>query len=681
MSQTDQKHLLQEIEGLRHEIRRHNKLYYVDANPEVSDAEYDRIMSRLQDLEALHPDLITPDSPTQRVGAVPLDKFETITHTVPMLSLANAMNEQELWDFDARIKRLLGTEEEIEYVFEPKIDGLAFEVVYENGIFTVGSTRGDGVTGEDVTQNLKTVHSIPLRLLEERSPDGIQEFVLPKRLEVRGEVYMDKNDFAALNKAQEKKGEALFANPRNAAAGSLRQKDPAITATRPLTAFFYAIGAFEGLSFQTHWAILEYFKHVGLRTNPLNRICRGIEDVITCYTEWKETKESLSYEIDGSVVKVNSIQLQQDLGAISRSPRWAIAYKFPPKRETTRIQDIIVQVGRTGALTPVAVLEPIKLRGVQVSRATLHNQDEIDRKDVRIGDTVVVQRAGDVIPEVVKVVESKRTGEEKKFIMPAQCPVCAAQVIRPAGEAVHRCTNPDCRAKVIGNLEHFVSKRAVNIEGVSIKQLELFYDQGLIRDAADLYFLKKEHLVPLERMADKSAENVIQAIAQSKQPALHRFLHALGIRHVGEHAAKILAASFGSLERIQTASEEELTAVHEIGTEVAKSVYHYFHQECTTQLLRKFLDSGVAIVNPERVTTQQHLAGKSFVLTGTLGSYTRDAAKELIEKAGGRVVSSVSKKTNYVIAGRDPGSKLTKAQKLGVTVLNEEEFKQLIRVL
>jgi DNA ligase (NAD+) len=665
--------LIHEIELLRDEIRRHNKLYHVDDNPEISDAEYDRLMRRLQGLEAAHPELITPDSPTQRVGAAPLEEFGSVTHTIPMLSLANAMNEEELREFDQRIKRSLGSNEEIEYVFEPKIDGLAVEVVYENGVFTIGSTRGDGVRGEDITQNLKTIHSIPLKLI------GQPDETLLARLEARGEVYMDKDDFVALNKEQEQAGKPLFANPRNSAAGSLRQKDSSITAKRSLKAFFYAVGVIEGIRFQTHWEMLDYFRKVGLRTNPVNVICRGIDEVIQHYRTLNETKESLLYEIDGTVVKVNSLHLQDELGFISRSPRWAIAYKFPAKQETTWIQDIIVQVGRTGALTPVAVLEPVNIRGVQVSRATLHNQDEIDRKDIRIGDTVIVQRAGDVIPEVVNVIESKRTGNEKKFVLPEQCPVCHGHVERPEGEAVHRCTNPDCPAKQIGNMEHFVSKRAMNIEGVSIKLIELFINNGLMRDVGDFYFLKKEQLIPLERMADKSAENVIQAIERSKHPTLDRFLYALGIRHVGEHTAKVLTTYFGRLERLKAASKEELTAVYEIGPEVAKSVYQYFQDEQTEKLLQKLFDGGVEIANPEGVAVQQHLSGKSFVLTGTLESYTRHEAKDLIEKAGGRVVSSVSKKTDYVIAGHDPGSKLTKAQKLGVTVINEEEFKELLQ--
>ena len=670
MTSNSTQNTVEMIEALRDEIRRHNKLYYVDDSPEVSDAEYDRLMRRLQELEASNPDLVTPDSPTRRVGAAPLKEFGTVTHTIPMLSLANAMNEQELRDFDQRLKRALGSDDEIEYVFEPKIDGLAVEAVYENGSFVLGSTRGDGVSGENVTQNLKTIHSIPLKLLADKT-------VLPARLEVRGEVYMDKADFEKLNQERLSQGEALFANPRNSAAGSLRQLDQATTAKRPLKAFFYAIGVYEGVKFETHWEMLEYFRQLGLSTT-FSYKCRGIEEVIAHYNELKKSKESLPYEIDGSVIKVNSLRLQQELGAISRSPRWAIAYKFPATQETTRINDIIVQVGRTGALTPVAELEPVNIRGVTVTRATLHNQDEIDRKDIRIGDTVVVQRAGDVIPEVVKVIETQRSGTEHPFLLPSQCPICQGKAVRPEGEVVLRCINPDCAAKQIGSMEHFVSKRAMNIDGVGTKQLESFINSGLIKDAADLYALTKEQLLPLERMAEKSAENVIQAIEQSKTPELGRFLYALGIRHVGEHTAKVLASHFGSIDKIKAASEEELTEIHEIGPEVAKNVFQYFRQECTSALLQKFSEGGVKIVQAEQGTGPQQLTGKSFVLTGTLESYTRHEAKDLIEKAGGRVVSSVSKKTDYVLAGRDPGSKLAKAQKLGLIILDEEEFQTLM---
>ena len=668
----EDKHVIQHIEALRADIRYHNTCYYIDDNPEISDAEYDRLMRELQELEAQHPELVTADSPTQRVGAVPLDKFGTVAHTIPMLSLANAMDENELRDFDQRIKRMLGSHDEIEYMFEPKIDGLAFEAVYENGVLTIGSTRGDGVTGEDITLNLRTISSIPLRLL-----DSTIDYALPLRLDARGEVYMDKGDFARLNKTREETGEPLFANPRNSAAGSLRQLDPAVTAKRPMKAFVYAVGVMEGVEFKTHSAMLDAFKKMGLRTNPLNRICQGIDDVLAHYRELNESKENLPYEIDGTVIKVNSFHLQEKLGFISRSPRWAIAYKFPAKQETTTIQDIIVQVGRTGALTPVAVLEPVNIRGVQVSRATLHNQDEIDRKDTRIGDTVVVQRAGDVIPEVVKVIESKRTGSEQKYVLPTQCPVCRGAVARPEGEAVLRCVNDDCPAKQIGAMEHFVSKRAMNIEGVGTKQIELFVNNGLVRDVGDLYSLKKEQLVNLERMADKSAENVIAAIEQSKRQSLERFVYALGVRHVGEHTANVLAENFDTLERLQSASEEELMAVHEVGPEVAQSVSQYFQHRNTAALLQKLFDGGVEIVEAERVSVSQSLSGKSFVLTGTLKSSTRQEAKALIEQAGGRVSSSVSKKTDYVLAGRDAGSKLAKAKKLGVTVITEDEFQHM----
>ncbi len=670
--------LVQELEALRSALRRHNKLYYVDDNPEVSDAEYDRLMRRLQEIEAARPELVTPDSPTQRVGATPLKEFGTVTHNVPMLSLANAMDEDELKEFDQRVKRTLGAETDIEYVFEPKIDGLAFEAIYEQGVFVSGSTRGDGVTGEDVTQNLKTVKAIPLRLSQELDAAGKPAFPIPSRLEVRGEVYMDKADFAKLNKEREQTGETLFANPRNSAAGSLRQLDPMTTAKRPLKAFFYALGQVEGISFASQFEMLAMFRRMGLPT-AFHYRCQGIDGVLRRYHELHERRDTLPYEIDGSVVKVNDFQLQQELGMISRSPRWAIAFKFPATQETTTINDIIVQVGRTGALTPVAVLEPINLRGAQISRATLHNQDEIDRKDIRIGDTVVIQRAGDVIPEVVKIVETKRTGSEQKFVMPTQCPVCNGAVVRPAGESVHRCANPDCPAKQIGHLEHFVSKRAMNVDGVSSKLLESFINSGLIKDAADLYTLQKSQLLPLERMAEKSAENVIQAIEQSKQPELWRFVFALGIRHVGEHTAKVLAKHFGSLDKLRHAAEADLTTVYEVGPEVAKSVAQFFRMPENDALLKKFADAGIRIINPQSVSGAQPLAGKSFVLTGTLATMTRDAAKEMIEKAGGRVASSVSKNTDYVVAGSDAGSKLAKAQQLGVTVLSEEAFQALLK--
>lgn len=681
---TNKEQLLQEIETLREEIRYHNKLYYVDNNPEISDAEYDALMQRLRDLEAAHPELITPDSPTQRMGATPSGEFKAVTHTIPMLSLDNARDDEELREFDLRLKDLLNRDDEIEYVLEPKIDGLAVEVVYQNGVLTVGSTRGDGITGENVTQNLKTIHALPLKLLEQPG----KEF--PALLEARGEVYMTKDDFEILNAERAGTGEELFANPRNSAAGSLRQKDPAITAQRRLSIFFYGTGAIEDQHFDTHWDTLEYFKRVGLRTNSLNRLCRGIDEVLAQYHELKTIRDSLPYEIDGAVVKVNRVRLQEQLGSTANSPRWAIAYKFPAKQATTTLNDIVVQVGRTGALTPVAVLEPVDIGGVRVSRATLHNQDEIERKDIRIGDTVLVQRAGDVIPEIVKVITSQRVGTEEPFVFPEQCPVCGGDVVRLDGEAAHRCANPDCPAKYIEALEHFVSPQGMNIKGIGPKLIEQLVHEGLIRDAADFYFLTHEQLVPLERMGAQSAHNVIQAIEQSKRPTLDRFLYALGIRQVGNHTATLLATSFGSLNQIQIASEEELMTVYGIGPETAQSIYDYFRGEEADRLLRKFYDGGVEIVNPEsatspqgetspqNATTPQHLSGQSFVLTGRLKSYTRAEVTRLIEQAGGRVMSAVSNITTYLVVGNNPGSKLTKAQELGVTIINEKDLKTLL---
>jgi DNA ligase (NAD+) len=666
----NQEQLIREIEALREEIRYHNKLYYVDNNPEISDAEYDALMQKLQDLEAAYPELITPDSPTQRVGAAPSEEFETVTHTVPMLSLAKAMDDDELRDFDRRVKQMLGSEEELEYVFEPKFDGLAVEVVYEHGILTIGSTRGDGINGENITQNVKMIHAIPLKLLAQPDAD------FPVRLEVRGEVYMQKDDFAALNEERARSGEFLFANPRNAAAGSVRQKDPAITAKRRLNVFFYGAGAVEGRDFGTHWELLDYFRRVGLRTSPLKRLCRGIDEVIVQYRELQAMRESLPYEIDGAVLKVNRLRQQEKLGATANSLRWAIAYKFPAKQATTTIKDILIQVGRTGALTPVAVLEPVNIGGVRVSRATLFNQDEIERKDIRIGDTVLVERAGDVIPEIVKVITSKRTGAEKPFVFPKQCPVCGSDLVRPEGETVLRCMNPDCPAKRLEQIEHFT--HAMNITGVGPKLIEQLFDTGLIREAGDFYFLTQEQLMPLERMGERSARNVIRAIEQSKHPTLEQLLYALSIRHVGKHTANILATHFGSLDNIQTASEADLRAVHGIGTEVAHSIFQYFREALTEQLLQKLHDGGVRIVKAEETATSRHLAGKSFVLTGRLTSYTRAQATRLIEQTGGRVMSDVSKNTTYLVVGRHPGSKLTKAQELGTIIINEDEFKKLL---
>ncbi len=664
--------LSQKIETLREEIRYHNKLYYVENNPDISDAEYDLLMQRLKDLETAHPELITPDSPTQRVGAAPSEEFGTVLHRTPMLGLAKARNERELREFDLRLKDLLEWDGEIEYVFEPKIDGLAVEIVYEHGTFTTGSTRGDGVTGENITQNLKTIYAIPLKLLVQENE------TFPALLEARGEVYMGKDDFAILNEERAQNGEELFANPRNSAAGSVRQKDPAVTAKRRLNVFFYGSGAIEGKHFTTHWDKLEYFRQLGLRTNPLNRICLGIDAVLRQYGKLKQTRESLPYEIDGVVVKVNSIRWQEQLGEATNSPRWAIVYKFPAKQATTTVKRIVLQVGRTGALTPVAELEPVEIGGVVVSRATLHNQADLERKDIRIGDTVLVERAGDVIPQIIKVIVSRRTGTEQAFLFPDHCPVCGAELEQAEGESVVRCVNPVCPAKQSAKIEHFVSIGGMNIKGIGPKLVGQLLDNGLIQDAGDIYLLTHEQLLSLAGIGEKSAQKILQAVERSKRPTLEQLLCALGIRYVGEQTAHLLAEHFESPEGLQIASESDLMAIQGVGPEVARSVYDYFQDEHTARLLRKMFDNGVEIVHAETSATSQHLAGKRVVFTGTLASYTRAEAKQLIEQAGGRVVSGLSNNTDYLIIGRNPGSKLAKAQELGIEIIDEEGFRKLL---
>lgn len=657
------------IEALRMEIRYHNVRYYVLDQPEVSDAEYDRLIRELETLEAAYPDLVTLDSPTQRVGAQPAEEFGTVSHAVPMLSLSNALSEEEALEFDARVKRLLETKEDVAYVVEPKLDGLGVELVYEEGGLTVGSTRGDGLVGEDVTQNLRTVRAIPLVLTGE----GI-----PMRLEARGEVFMRLADFESLNRRRLEGGEPAFANPRNAAAGSLRQLDPRITAGRPLDIFFYAVGRIEGRSFETHWGVLEALKEWGLRVNPRNRRCTHIVEALAYYRVLKEEREILGYEADGVVLKVDRLDLQRRLGERSRSPRWAVAYKFPPKQETTVIRDIVVQVGRTGALTPVALMDPVRVGGVKVNRATLHNQDEMDRKDLRIGDTVVVQRAGDVIPEVVAVVPSRRTGGERRFVIPDRCPVCGADVLKSEDEVVARCTGIACSAQLKERIQHFASKRAMDIDGLGEKLVAQLVDKGLVKDVGDLYGLTKEPLAGLERMADTSAQNLLDALEVSKRRDPARVLYALGIRHVGEHVARVLMAAFGSIEGLAGASEEDLTATYEIGPEVARSVKAFFEQEENRRVIEKLRASGVQFGVVEQREEAAPLEGKRFVFTGALERFTREQAEALVEQLGGRATSSVSTKTDYVVAGRDAGSKLEKARALGVKVLSEEQFEVLV---
>jgi DNA ligase (NAD+) len=656
------------VEKLREEIEYHNYRYYVLDQPEISDAEYDRLMRELERIEEQYPELRTPNSPTQRVGASPLEAFEIVRHTLPMLSLANAFDENEVRDFDKRVKKLLGSSSDVTYVAEPKLDGLAVELVYESGHFIIGSTRGDGINGENITQNLRTVKTIPLQLIR-------KEISVPERLEVRGEVIMRIDKFRALNRRREETGEPVFANPRNAAAGAVRQLDPKITAERPLEIYCYGLGEVRGYMFKTQWEFLQTLPQWGLRTNPYIRKCPNMDDVLEYHREMNEKREVLPYEIDGIVIKVDRLDLQDTLGDISRSPRWALAFKFQPKQETTRIVNIIAQVGRTGALTPVAIMEPVSVGGVEVSRATLHNQDEIDKKDVRIGDTVIVQRAGDVIPEVVEVIKSKRTGEEKIFRMPSKCPVCGSEVIRE--EAIHRCIGLDCPAQLKGRIKHFASKRAMDIEGLGAKLINQLVDKKLVNDVADLYYIQKDDLMVLERMADKSAQNVIDAIEVSKTKPLLKFLYALGIRHVGEHISEVLAHRFPRLDDFPSLSEEDLMKVEEVGPEVAASVVQFFRDVKNRDSIERLKKAGVKVIEAQ-TKARGKLADRVFVFTGTLQSFGRDEARALVESLGGKTATTVSKKVDFVVVGEDPGSKSDKAKELGIKVLTEDEFRRMI---
>lgn len=657
---------------LRGEIEYHNYRYYVLDDPEVSDAAYDALMRELEALEEAHPELRTPNSPTQRVGAPPLEEFGTVAHTIPMLSLANAMDQEAVVEFDQRIKRFLKTDAEIEYVAEPKLDGVAVELIYEEGEFVVGSTRGDGFTGEDVTQNVRTIKAVPLTLIRREGPP-------PERLEVRGEVYMELQDFQELNREREESGEPLFANPRNAAAGSLRQLDSSITAQRPLTIFCYGIGEVRGKDFESQWDVLRTLPLWGLRTNPWVRRCKDIQEAVAYYNEINQLREVQPYEMDGVVIKVDNFALQRRLGEVSRSPRWAVAYKFPAKEATTRIINIRAQVGRTGALTPVAIMEPVRIGGVEVKRATLHNQDEIASKDVRIGDTVVVRRAGDVIPEVVKVITSKRTGAEKRFTMPATCPVCGSAVVRLPGEAAHRCVGISCPAQVKGRIRHFASKRAMDIDGLGVKLIDQLVEKGLVKDIADLYALTPNDFASLERMAEKSAANLIEALEDSKHPILARFIYALGIRHVGEHIAQVLARNLSSLDALSHATEEELIAIPEIGPEVAQSVTSFFKDKGNRKEIKRLQKAGVRIAVPS-TKKEEPLKGKTFLFTGALEGMSRDEAKDRVEQLGGEIASSAGKGVDYVVKGKEPGSKYAKARELGLTIIDEEGFLRLVGV-
>lgn len=659
-------HVRQRINNLRREIEEHDYRYYVLDDPLLTDAQYDRLMQELLQLEKQYPELITPTSPTQRVGGRPREGFVTVRHTVPMLSLSNAFGEGELIDFDRRV-RLALPGETIKYVVEPKIDGLAVSLLYEDGIFVRGATRGDGEVGEDISENLKTIKSLPLHL---RRPVA--------RLEVRGEAYMPKKAFAFLNEARSEAEEPLFANPRNAAAGSLRQLNPEVTADRKLDIYVYGIGVSEGITPESHVEVLAMLKELGFRVNSHFQLFNSLADVIAYCREWQGKRFDLPYVIDGLVLKINSLSLQERLGATMKSPRWAVAYKFPPEQAVTTVKDIIVRVGRTGVLTPTAVLAPVHLAGTTVTRATLHNEDIIKEKDIRIGDTVIVQKAGDVIPEVVTVLKERRNGQEQPWQMLKRCPECNSPVMRSEGESAVRCTSLFCPAQKEEGIIHYVSRNAMDIAGLGPAIIRQLIRAKLLSNPADLYSLRYEDLVLLERLGSKSAQNLLDAIAASKKNSLARLLFALGIRHVGERAAKILAARFGSLERLMAADEDELTAIPEIGPKIAKSVKTFFAGEKNRQVIEKLVRVGVnTAAGKESEDKDKPLAGKNFVLTGTLSGFTRQQAQELIERLGGKVSSSVSRTTDYLVAGANPGSKYDKAIVLSITVLDEEGLRKI----
>ena len=665
------KKIKKEIDDLVEQINYHNYRYYVLDDPEVTDAEYDRLFDRLTELETQYPDLKRPDSPTQRVGAPPSEKFEQVQHNVPMLSLNKCNTEEEFDDFVRRVnEELAGDPEEIEYYVEPKFDGLAIELVYENGILTIGSTRGDGVTGEKITENLKTIKTVPLKLHTDKPP---------KLIEVRGEVVMFKDDFEQMNRKREEAGEELFANPRNASAGSLRQLDSKITASRPLRFFAYGIGEYHGGEFSNLKEAFVYIRKIGFVVTEEAMVTCDPEAVKSKYNDLMTRRPELQFDMDGMVIKVNSFNQQRKMGELSRSPRWAIAWKFPPQEESTIVEDIFVQVGRTGTLTPVAALKPVRVGGVEVKRATLHNEDELRKKDIRIGDHVIIRRAGDVIPEVVKPVKSKRTGKEKIFKMPSSCPVCNQPVTRAEGEAAYRCNNIACPAQVMERIIHFASKAGVDIDGLGGKLIEQMVEKDIIKTPADLYFLTTDDLMQLERMGDKLALKILSAIYSSLKPDLPHLIHAFGIRNVGEHLASVLANHYGSLEALMKAELEELSEINEVGPIVAESIVDFFANPENGKMIERLEEAGMYFPTMEKKSSDLPLKRQTFVITGTLANYSRRQVKQILEDLGAKVSSSVSKNTSCVVVGADPGSKFDKAQKLGITILDEDEFKKLVK--
>jgi DNA ligase (NAD+) len=653
---------------LRKIIAGHDYNYYVLDKPVITDYEYDQLYSELQKLESDYPELVTPDSPTQRVGGAPLEAFEKGKHRQPMLSLQNSYSVDDIVAFDERVKKFLGTKDDVAYYCEPKFDGLAIELIYENGQFVRALTRGDGDVGEDVTQNIRTLRSVPLKLTGK---------TIPALLEVRGEVLIYKSDFAELNEQQQESGLEPFANPRNAAAGSIRQLDPKITATRPLRVFCYAFGSTEGIAPKTQDQFISLLSNLGLPTSPLHRISKSAQQAVDFYNHVLEQRHKLPFDIDGVVIKVNDLGLQQELGTIARSPRWATAAKFPPEQAQTIIEDIVVQVGRTGALTPVAVMQPVRVGGVTITHATLHNQDEIDRKDVRVGDTVIIQRAGDVIPEVVRSIPDKRPKKSTPFKIPNKCPECGSVATRAENEVVLRCTNNLCPAVVKESLKHFVSRRAMNIDKVGDKIVDQLVGAGLVNKFSDFYRLRIEDIRKLERQGERSTANIIESIDASRKPTLARFIYALGLRFIGEQTAKVLAQHFGSVEKLLKAPREELVEIEGIGDTVADSLLLALQNKALLQEIELIQKLGIEITNPQKSTAGK-FTGLTFVITGTLPVH-RDKAKEIIEAQGGKAASTVSKKTNYVLAGEEAGSKLDKAKELDVPVISWEEFQDLIK--
>jgi len=660
------KQAAQKIKKLREKIKHHEKKYYVDNDPQISDYEFDLLVKKLQELEKQFPELITPESPTQRVGEQPLEAFVSVQHRTPMLSLDNCYSTEELREFEERIQKLLPSQK-IEWVAELKIDGLGISIIYREGKFDQAVTRGDGLRGDDVTANVKTIRSLPLEISN------------PKEIEVRGETYLPFESFEKINKQREKKGEPLFANPRNAAAGSLRTLDPREVASRRLDLFLYYI-FIEGKEMPTQWENLQMLRKLGFKTNPITRHFSKLDEVISFYEEWQEKRDSLDYDVDGIVVKVDSTEQRKLLGFTAKFPRWAISFKFPARQATTRIRDIIIQVGRTGALTPVALLEPVQLSGITISRSTLHNEDEIKRKGIRIGDTVLIERSGDVIPRVVSVMKERRTGKEKKLVWPSSCPVCHSSTFKPEGEAISRCINPSCPAKIKESILHFAWRGAMNIEGLGVALVDQLLEENLIRKIPDLYNLKHEDLVRLERMGPRSSQNLLDEIEETKQRNLDRLIYALGIRYVGERTAQALASHFKNLESLTKASSEELIQIEDVGSKVAESIVFFFKQPENVELINRLKEASLNFSYQEAARREDlPFAGQTFVLTGKLESLTREEAAELIEASGGTVSSSVSSKTDYVVAGESPGSKLAKAKKLGIQTIQEKDFLELVK--